>query len=49
MEILDEGATANEQTTRAVKEAAAALSNVLRVADSRGARLPGSQPYIATR
>ncbi|GAA2605262.1 hypothetical protein GCM10009863_18480 [Streptomyces axinellae] len=41
MEILDRGpAAGDDETTLAVKEAAAALSNVLRVADSRGARLP---------
>ncbi|MBO8194107.1 hypothetical protein ITI46_20940 [Streptomyces oryzae] len=38
----DEGRKgADEEKTRAATETAAALSNVLRVADSRGARLPG--------
>ncbi|MBQ1122281.1 hypothetical protein [Streptomyces sp. B15] len=36
----DEKARADDETTRAATETAAALSNVLRVADSRGARLP---------
>ncbi|MDJ1137309.1 hypothetical protein [Streptomyces iconiensis] len=40
VEVLDAGGGA---TVEVVKEAVTALSNVLRVADSRGARLPGAR------
>ncbi|WP_405804809.1 hypothetical protein [Streptomyces sp. NBC_01187] len=43
VELLDNVAAADDETAQTVKEAAAALSNVLRVADSRGARLPDAE------
>ncbi|MBE9498471.1 hypothetical protein ITI46_31870 [Streptomyces oryzae] len=43
VQVLDEVEvnTEDDDRTKALKVAAAALSNALRVADSRGARLPG--------
>ncbi|MGP3977302.1 hypothetical protein ACTWQF_25505 [Streptomyces sp. 8N114] len=44
--LLTRKASADDKTMQATEEAALALSNVIRVADSRGARLPEGEAEI---